>query len=353
MHLMARLLRKRSRVRGQSLVEFALTLPILVLIVFGTVDLGRAFFQSIVLENAVKEGAFLGARTPECVTDSDPACVDPNNVEARVMAELDDIDFGTLTTKCFSAGTVDFSGAGKPFADCEDGDIFYVHGTSPFSTLVPLVGAIVGDTIMIQSEASSVVVSSFSVPGGSVVPIPTTQPTPATNPGMCTVPDFTLGPTRIRDAATVWVDVGGFNATFLTTNGQNNDRITWQSVPAFTQGPCTTQEITVSATALSPAPTPSPTPTAAPTPTPDPSSSPAPTPSVSGTPTPTPAALCTVPNLIGDAVTVAQGEWSAAGFNAARFSAARPPSNDYRVATQSIQAGSRRDCLTTSLRVDH
>jgi hypothetical protein len=39
-----RLIRRWSRPdhRGQSLVEFALTLPLLLLIVMGTVDLGRA-----------------------------------------------------------------------------------------------------------------------------------------------------------------------------------------------------------------------------------------------------------------------------------------------------------------------
>jgi Flp pilus assembly protein TadG len=42
---------------GQGLVEFALLLPILVLIIFGVLDLGRAFFAQIALANAARVGA--------------------------------------------------------------------------------------------------------------------------------------------------------------------------------------------------------------------------------------------------------------------------------------------------------
>ena len=49
---------RRSPVhRGQSLVEFALILPVLAIIFLGAVDLTRAFYYYIVLENATREGA--------------------------------------------------------------------------------------------------------------------------------------------------------------------------------------------------------------------------------------------------------------------------------------------------------
>lgn len=43
--------------KGQSLVEFALILPILVLVIVGVFDLGRAFFALITINNAAREGA--------------------------------------------------------------------------------------------------------------------------------------------------------------------------------------------------------------------------------------------------------------------------------------------------------
>jgi len=42
--------------RGQSTLEFALLLPILILIVIGATDLGRAFHVTITLNNAAREG---------------------------------------------------------------------------------------------------------------------------------------------------------------------------------------------------------------------------------------------------------------------------------------------------------
>lgn len=43
--------------KGQTLVEFALTLPILLLLIFGTIEFGRAFQAWITLENAAREAA--------------------------------------------------------------------------------------------------------------------------------------------------------------------------------------------------------------------------------------------------------------------------------------------------------
>jgi Flp pilus assembly protein TadG len=40
------------------MVELALTLPILALLVMGTLDLGRAYFMKLTVENAAREGAY-------------------------------------------------------------------------------------------------------------------------------------------------------------------------------------------------------------------------------------------------------------------------------------------------------
>ena len=53
--------------RGQSLVELALVLPLLILLLAGIADLGRAFFSYIEITNAAQEGARAGSRLP-CYT---------------------------------------------------------------------------------------------------------------------------------------------------------------------------------------------------------------------------------------------------------------------------------------------
>lgn len=52
------------RERGQSLVETAVVLPILLLLVAAVVDFGRAFDAYIVLTNAAREGARFGSVKP-------------------------------------------------------------------------------------------------------------------------------------------------------------------------------------------------------------------------------------------------------------------------------------------------
>ncbi len=58
------------RVRGQSLVEFALALPLLVLLVAMAADIGRAFTAYIELGNMAREGARYGAISPATAVDS-------------------------------------------------------------------------------------------------------------------------------------------------------------------------------------------------------------------------------------------------------------------------------------------
>lgn len=50
---------RRSRL-GQAMVETALLLPILMLLVMGSADLGRVFYYSIAVTNAAREGARQG-----------------------------------------------------------------------------------------------------------------------------------------------------------------------------------------------------------------------------------------------------------------------------------------------------
>jgi len=43
--------------RGSSLVEFALVIPVIMLLIFGAVDLGRAVYAYNTIANAARDGA--------------------------------------------------------------------------------------------------------------------------------------------------------------------------------------------------------------------------------------------------------------------------------------------------------
>lgn len=54
--------------RGQSLVELALTFTILMALIAGVIDFGRAFFTWVALRDAAQEGALYGSTNPTDTT---------------------------------------------------------------------------------------------------------------------------------------------------------------------------------------------------------------------------------------------------------------------------------------------
>jgi Flp pilus assembly protein TadG len=49
---------------GQSLVEFSLILPVMILLILGGVDIGRAYYTETQIVNAAREGARMASVTP-------------------------------------------------------------------------------------------------------------------------------------------------------------------------------------------------------------------------------------------------------------------------------------------------
>lgn len=82
----------RQSPRGQSLAEFAISLPILLIILAGLVDIGRAYFVQIAMEDAASEGVSYLLLNPDCAFDDDVtrvgACDAPNNAYFRICQIL-------------------------------------------------------------------------------------------------------------------------------------------------------------------------------------------------------------------------------------------------------------------------
>ncbi len=63
---------KKKRSSGQTLIEFSLLLPVLLLITMGLFDFGRAVFYYAVLNTAVREGTRYAIVQPACDYRSNP-----------------------------------------------------------------------------------------------------------------------------------------------------------------------------------------------------------------------------------------------------------------------------------------
>ena len=79
--------RRAPRDRGAAAVEFALLLPLLMLLVFGIVDFGRALNAQITLTQAAREGARLAALgEPNVVSSTQAAATGLNPVNVTVTS---------------------------------------------------------------------------------------------------------------------------------------------------------------------------------------------------------------------------------------------------------------------------
>jgi Flp pilus assembly protein TadG len=81
--------RCRSR-RGNAIVEFTILFPLLLLMLFGTMDFARVFFGGIAMENAARAGVQYGALSPGKAGDT-------NGIVAAALADAANQGLAGLT----------------------------------------------------------------------------------------------------------------------------------------------------------------------------------------------------------------------------------------------------------------
>lgn len=135
--------------RGQTLAEFALALPVLMLIVLGLFDVGRAVFAYNGLTNAAREGARLA------IVNQDRALVLQRAQAMSFGIELSSDAAATTTFWSQVGGSDDVTlndecGVDKPIAV---GCIAVVQPEAEWEAITPLLGNIVGPiTFTARSE---------------------------------------------------------------------------------------------------------------------------------------------------------------------------------------------------------
>ena len=121
----------RDKEQGQALVEFALILPILLLLLFGIVEFGRIYSASLIVKQGAREGArvaSLGMTDTEIVT----------KVQGSALA----LDIAKLTVYITPA-----------LADRKRGqDVQVVVGYS-VTVVAPFISAITGPTVNVNGAS--------------------------------------------------------------------------------------------------------------------------------------------------------------------------------------------------------
>jgi Flp pilus assembly protein TadG len=220
----------RRAARGQGLVEFALIVPVLMLIVLLGLDFGRVFFGWVGLNNASRIGASYAAAHPTA-WGSPGSAAERDSYEAQILADAAALNCtlpGTLPEPTFAAGT-------------DLGDTAQVTLSCTFTLLTPIVSQLLGNAITIQADSVFPIRAGVAgtVPVSSAVPTPSPSPsatptatpdpsaTPAPTPAQCQIPSFVGA--KANNAQAIWFTAGFTTTVTITRPPNGNYTITNQS----------------------------------------------------------------------------------------------------------------------------
>jgi hypothetical protein len=161
----------RPRRRGQALVEFALVLPIFLVLLFGIIDLGRYIYMNSTLSEAAREGArvaaveayWMGKTDPSCGAAAGPVC--PANVSAlstdvlaganRMIVPFNALAPADLAFVCTATAPAAVPN-GQTCASPAIGSFVSVRVGSVFRPLTPIISSIF-PSINTQASAAMVI----------------------------------------------------------------------------------------------------------------------------------------------------------------------------------------------------
>ncbi|MDP9463078.1 MAG: PKD domain-containing protein [Actinomycetota bacterium] len=200
---------RRGR-RGQSIVELALILPVLLVLVAAAIDLGRIFFARITVANSAREGAYEASyggsylANTTCGASNSVMCAILNEAQNSLTIAPADVSLTCVVGTC-AAGAY--------------GDVVKVTVTGHFDLLTPLLSMFFGGTnVTFSSTAIADIVDTPEPQPGptvapTITPIPTVSPIPTITP-IPTIP----GPTPTASAPTCPAPVANFSWTQQNKN---------------------------------------------------------------------------------------------------------------------------------------
>jgi len=141
--------------RGQSLVELAISLLVLLYLLSGAVEFGLAFFQFVQLRDAAQEGALFGSMGPDATT-----------IETRARgASSSPIDLAQNNPLLPRYVGVTITAKDKdtnlpiPVAGACEGDALIVEVSFDHQVFMPFMSQIIGATVPLNATVTDTVLS--------------------------------------------------------------------------------------------------------------------------------------------------------------------------------------------------
>jgi Flp pilus assembly protein TadG len=192
--------RRRTRTRGQAIVELALLLPLLLLLLSTAADLGRIFHSQITVAHAARAGALEASRHPTSYVSGGGCDPNVNRIYCAIVAE----STGSILT--VTPLSVQVTCTPSPCAEAL-GNTIAVTVSGQFHLITPFMGAFFGgqtfpiaSTAIAQIAVKPVITPAATptpTPSSTPTPTPTPSPTPTGTPGPTPTPSPTPSPTPI------------------------------------------------------------------------------------------------------------------------------------------------------------
>lgn len=138
---------------AQSLVELAVTLPILILLLVGTIDFGMAIFSYSMLRDAAQEGAFYGSFNPagKAEIENRTRNISPHREDVIFSSPVNLRDKDLVKVKVQTLGKA-CQGSTKGIANSIQVSVSY-----KYPVLMPFVGPVLGSTIPLTGTATNII----------------------------------------------------------------------------------------------------------------------------------------------------------------------------------------------------
>jgi PKD repeat protein len=159
----------RQKTLGQSLVEFAIVLPVFMLLLLIAVDFGRLFFSYVQISNATREGAAYAAAEPTDLVGIQAAVARERSVQSQRGENALTVTASCSDTAGSPIACTAATGGGGP------GNIVTVKVNEPFTFFTPLINGFFANNMQLNVRASATV---LGYAGG----------TNGTAPGTCAAP---------------------------------------------------------------------------------------------------------------------------------------------------------------------
>ena len=170
--------RRRWRASGQSLVEFALIVPVMLILLLTALDLGRLMYSQITVTNAAKEGALVASQGGTFQANQN--CSDTNTIMCGVLTEAKGGFVEVDKTKVSVAPALCDKNAMYPSGGAPPNVSVTVK--TPFKVITPIIGDFLGSSVILTgvADAQCLVVPKVTFPS---LPAPIAAFTPSTTSG--------------------------------------------------------------------------------------------------------------------------------------------------------------------------